>query len=176
MDKQVLVAYATKYGATAEIAGKIGRVLRQAGLPTDVLSVEHVSDLTPYTAVVLGSAVYVGKWRKEAVQFLEDNEELLADRQAWLFSSGPTGTGDPVEIMNGWRFPEALLPFADTIRPRDVAVFHGDLNVKKLNFLEKWVINNVKSPIGDFRDWDAITTWATTIANELKEMVFSEPQ
>jgi menaquinone-dependent protoporphyrinogen IX oxidase len=61
MDIQILVAYATKYGATAGIAEKIGQVLRQAGLLTDVLPVDRVSDLTPYEAVVLGSAVYIGK-------------------------------------------------------------------------------------------------------------------
>ena len=36
-DGQVLVAYATKYGATAEIAEKIGQVLRQAGLDMEAL-------------------------------------------------------------------------------------------------------------------------------------------
>jgi len=61
MDNQVLVAYATKHGATAEIADKIGQVLRQAGLRTDVLPTDHVSDLVAYKAVVLGSAVYIGK-------------------------------------------------------------------------------------------------------------------
>jgi menaquinone-dependent protoporphyrinogen oxidase len=44
---QVLVPYATKHGATAEIAEKIGQVLRQAGLRTDLLTADHVSDLTP---------------------------------------------------------------------------------------------------------------------------------
>ena len=73
MNTQVLVVYATKYGATAEIAEKIGQVLRQAGLRTDVLPADGVSDLTPYKAVVLGSAVYIGKWRKEAVKFLQAN-------------------------------------------------------------------------------------------------------
>ena len=110
MDIRVLVAYATKYGATAEIAEKIGQVLRQAGLPTDVLPVADVSDLTPYKAVVLGSAVYIGKWRKEAVKFLQANEKMLAKRQVWLFSSGPTGEGDAVELLEGWRFPKALHP------------------------------------------------------------------
>lgn len=62
------MVYATKYGATAEIAEKIGEVLRQAGLPTDVLPVKQVDDLTPYTAIILGSAVYIGKWRKEAAK------------------------------------------------------------------------------------------------------------
>jgi menaquinone-dependent protoporphyrinogen oxidase len=86
MDKQVLVAYATKYGATAEIAEKIGQVLRQAGLRADVLPVDRVKDLTPYDAVVVGSAVYTGQWRKTAVKFLQANETALARRQVWLFS------------------------------------------------------------------------------------------
>jgi len=171
MDVQVLVAYATKYGATAEIAEKIGQVLRQAGLRTDVLPTDGVSDLNPYKAVVLGSAVYIGKWRKEAVKFLQANEKMLAERQVWLFSSGPTGEGDPVELGKGWHFPEALQPIADRIQPHDIAVFHGALNIKKLNFIEKWMIKNVKAPLGDFRDWDAITSWATAIADVLKEAV-----
>ncbi len=61
MDVQVLVAFATKYGATAEIADKIGQVLRESGLPADVLPVDSVGDLTRYDAVVLGSAVYAGR-------------------------------------------------------------------------------------------------------------------
>ena len=169
MDIQVLVAYATKYGATAEIAEKIGQVLRQAGLRTDVLPANRVSDLTPYKAVVLGRAVYIGQWQKKAATFLKANEKALAERPVWLFSSGPTGEGDPVALMHGWRFPKSLRPIADRIRPRDIAVFHGAVNMKKLNLIEKWMIKNVKSPLGDFRDWEAITSWATAIADVLKE-------
>jgi menaquinone-dependent protoporphyrinogen oxidase len=171
MDSQVLVAYATKYGATAEIAEKIGQVLRQAGLRTDVLPTNRVNDLTPYKAVVLGSAVYVGQWRKEAATFLKANEKALAERPVWLFSSGPTGEGDPVELMKGWRFPKALQPIADRIHARDIAIFHGVLDRKKLNLIERWMIKKVKAPLGDFRDWDAITSWATAIADVLKEAV-----
>jgi menaquinone-dependent protoporphyrinogen oxidase len=171
MDKQVLVAYATKYGATAEIAEKIGQVLSQAGLRTDVLPADRVSDLSPYKAVVLGSAVYVGRWRKEAATFLKANEKVLAERPVWLFSSGPTGEGDPVELTKGWRFPGALQPIADRIQPRDIALFHGAADVKRLNLIERWMIKNVKAPFGDFRDWETITSWATVIADDLKERV-----
>jgi menaquinone-dependent protoporphyrinogen oxidase len=167
MDSQVLVAYASKYGATAEIAAKIGEVLRQAGLDADVLSVERVGDLAPYGAIVLGSAVYMGQWRKEAATFLETNEQALAARPVWLFSSGPTGEGDPVKLMNGWRFPTAQQPIADRIKPRDIAIFHGVLDTKKLNLAEKLVIKGVKAPIGDYRDWEAITAWAAGIAAEV---------
>ena len=169
MDKQVLVTYATKYGATAEIAEKIGEVLRQAGLRTDVQPVERAGDVSRYDAVVLGSAVYIGRWRKEAAKFLKANEQALTGKAVWLFSSGPTGEGDPVELVQGWRFPGSLQPIADRIGPRDIAIFHGATDVNKLNFLEKWMLKNVQAPVGDYRNWEAIAAWATAIANELRE-------
>ncbi len=168
MDSRILVAYATKYGATKEIAEKIGETLRDAGLQADVLPADRVDDLTPYKAVVLGSAVYVGQWRKEAVAFLEGNEEALAARPVWLFSTGPTGEGDPAELLQGWHFPEALQPIADRIQPRDIALFHGALDMKKLNLPSKLVIKAMKAPVGDFRDWDAVTAWAASIAEAVK--------
>ncbi len=169
MNNQILIAYASKHGATAEIAEKIGETLRQAGLTVDVLPANQVRDLSPYKAVVLGSAVYIGQWQKDAVKLLAANEKQLAERPVWLFSSGPTGQGDPVQLMKGWRFPEKQQPIADRIRPRDIALFQGALEPKKLNLLEKQMIKMVKAPMGDFRDWNAITAWADGIAATLKQ-------
>jgi menaquinone-dependent protoporphyrinogen oxidase len=169
MDKNILVTYASKYGATKEIAEKIGEMLRQEGLQVDILPVDRVRDLNRYGTVILGSAVYIGKWQKEAVKFLQDRENSLIERPVWLFSSGPTGEGDPVELVEGVRLPAALQPVADRIQPRDIAVFHGHINPDKINFIEKWAIKSlVKKPFGDFRDWDLIISWATMIANALK--------
>ena len=167
MFTQVLVAYATKYGATAEIAEKIGQVLREAGLQTDVLPAHKIGHLGSYEAVVLGSAVYAGQWRKDAVTFLETNETALAKRPVWLFSSGPTGEGDPVKLMNGWRFPEAQQPIADRIGPRDIAFFGGALDLEKLNLGERLLVKGIKAPVGDFRDWECIHAWADEVARVL---------
>lgn len=171
MTAQVLVAFATKYGATAEIAEKIGRVIRGAGLTVDVTPVHSVRDPDTYQAVVLGSAVYIGQWRREASGFIKSNEKVLAGMPVWLFSSGPTGSGDPVALQQGWRFPKALQPIADRIKPREITVFHGALDINKLGFVEKWMVNNVKAAFGDFRDWDAITAWAGAIAGALKKEI-----
>jgi menaquinone-dependent protoporphyrinogen oxidase len=168
MKKKVLIVYASKYGATAEIALHIGKVIQDNGVLVEVKTVEQVEDLTSYQAVVLGSAVYAGQWLREAANFLTTNEPALTERPVWIFSSGPTGEGDPVELMKGWVFPENLRPVADRIQPRDIAIFNGVLDPKKLNLPEKMIIKALKSPTGDFRDWDAITSWASSIAESLQ--------
>ena len=169
METRVLVAYASKHGMTAEIAGKIGDTLRQSGLQVDVLPVKNVKDLAQYKAVVLGSAVYIAMWRKEFVKFLQENEKLLSGLPVWIFSSGPMGEGDPAELLHGWRLPEAQRSLIESIKPRDVALFHGAINIKKMNIFEKWVLKSVKAPTGDFRDWNAINKWAAGIAGDLKK-------
>ena len=169
MDTKILVTYATKHGATEEIANKIGEILRQAGLLTDVYPVKNVKNLAAYNAVILGSAVYIGSWRKEAVQFLKANQQALAARAVWLFSSGPTGEGEPIELLKGWRFPPAQQSLVESIHPRNIAVFHGNLDEKKLNAFEKWLTKNVKAQTGDFRDWNAVTAWAISIADALQK-------
>ena len=73
-----------------------------------------------------------------------------------MFSSGPTGDGDPVELTKGWRFPAKLESVVEQIHPRDITVFHSALDTQKLNFIEQWMIKNVKAPVGDFRDWEAL--------------------
>jgi len=170
MNGKSLVTYASKYGATREIAEKIGSVLHQAGLQADITPVKEVRELSGYQAVILGSSVYVGKWQKEAVEFIQKTESTLAQLPVWLFSSGPTGDGDPAELLEGWRLPEELHPVVERIRPRDIAVFGGYINQDKVNLIEKMAVKNiVKKPFGDFRDWDRIISWAATVAEALKD-------
>ena len=88
----------------------------------------------------------------------------------WLFSSGPTGKGDPLELTKGWKFPTKLKPIIERIKPRDVSIFRGAIDTKELDFLEKFgIIRIVKAPVGDFHDWDTITAWVNAIAKELKK-------
>lgn len=168
MSDKVLVAYGSKYGATAEIAGRIGEVLGAAGFTVDVLSADKVRGISSYEAVVLGSAVYAGSWRKEAAKLLTSEADALAERPVWLFSSGPTGPGDPVQLLNGWRIPGALRPAAERIKVRDIAVFHGAIDMQKLSLPERLIIKGIKAPAGDFRDWAAIMAWAEGIARALR--------
>ncbi len=173
MDGPVLVAYATKRGATAEIAERIGRAIEQAGLPAAVLPVDEVSALDEYSGVVVGSAVYIGRWRKEAVIFLKSHETELARTPAWIFSSGPTGEGKSDAFMDDAPLPKSVRATAESIHPRDIAIFHGAIDPEQLSAFERWIVKRVKAPVGDFREWDDIEAWGTHIADELMHV---EPQ
>jgi menaquinone-dependent protoporphyrinogen oxidase len=168
MSKRVLVAYATKYGSTREIAKRIAEVIERSGLEVDLKEVSEVAGLDAYEAVIVGSAVYAGSWRKEAVKFLEEKETQLAALPVWVFSSGPTGEGEPVELMDGWHFPEAQRPLAERIGVRELAFFHGAIVMDALNLPERLIVRSLKAPLGDFRDWDAIEAWARGVANALQ--------
>jgi menaquinone-dependent protoporphyrinogen oxidase len=163
----ILVTYASKYGATAEIAQRIAEVIQNAGFMVDCLPVSRVSDLASYDAVILGSAVYAGNWLRDAARFLERFEAPLSKRKLWLFSSGPTGKDDAVETLRGWRFPEAQRALIERLQPRDVALFHGKIDINKLHLGEKLIIRALKAETGDFRRWDYIDIWSKEIVKVL---------
>ena len=168
MSDKILITFSSKYGSTAEIAGKINEIILEAGFETSLLPVDQVKNVSEYKAVILGSAVYIGRWRKKAKKFLKANEKILADKPVWIFSSGPTGEGDPVELLDGWKYPKSLQAVISNIKPRNITLFHGAVITSKLSGLHKWMANKVEAPVGDFRDWNAMTGWAKGIVTELQ--------
>lgn len=169
---KVLVAYASKYGATQGIAERIGDVLRRRGLEADVVRCKDLDDAAGYDAFVVGSAAYMFRWRTDARKFVRANAELLAAHPAWLFSSGPVGT-DRVDakghdVLEG-AVPKEFAEFGPAIGPRGMQVFFGAFQLEKLRGVDrmaKWAPASAM-PVGDFRDWDAIEAWATSIADGL---------
>ena len=172
----ILVAYASKHGATKEIAERIAESLRAAGQNADARPVKEADELGAYQGFVLGSAAYMGHWLKDAAEFVRTNEELLTQRPVWLFSSGPLGTeatdANGVDLRTAAE-PKELLEFQEAIHPREHRVFFGALDPGSLSFTErslrKLPAARAILPEGDFRDWDEIQQWAQAIAKELRQ-------
>ena len=167
MESKILVAYASKYGATKEIAERIGKTLTESGLVTEVLPAEQVKELSTYKAVVMGSAAYIGNWRKEATGFIHKFDDDLEKMPTWVFSSGPLEDGDALQLMKGWKYPKSLESTIARIKPCDITVFHGAVDLKQMNLLEKFMMNRFKLSRSDFRRWDLIEAWSKKIAAEL---------
>lgn len=161
---RVLVAVASKHGATREIADAIGEVLEGAGLEADVSDVDEVGDILVYDAVVVGSGAYAGNWLKPARAFVDRNQDVLAGIPVWLFSSGPLG--DPLKPDDEEAVKiEGIERVTGAV---DHTVFAGALDKDKLGFGERAIIKAVRAQEGDFRNWTAIKAWAAEIAGTLK--------
>ncbi len=159
----VLVAVASKHGATEEIAAAIGITLEERGLDVDVTMVQDITDLDPYEAVVLGSAVYMGRWLETARAFAEQHAAELAARPTWLFSSGPLGSPPKPEPDRAVQI-EAIIAQTGA---RGHRLFVGKLDKSRLGLGMRTVARAVGAPDGDFRDWVAIAAWADGIADAL---------
>jgi len=171
----VLVAYASCYGATRGIAERIAETLTSQGRPAEVHSVDDTADLGRYDAFVIGSALCMFHWRKEAVRFVRRNGDALARRPVWLFSSGPLGTeqtdaqGRDVHTTAG---PKELDELVAATHASEHRVFFGAFAFDKLRGMHRVVVKSMPAlrkvfAEGDFRDWPEIETWAASIAYAL---------
>jgi len=160
---QILVTAASRHGSTMEVAEVIGQALNQAGFAATVKRVRDLDGVAGYGAVVLGSAVYMGRWLPEATDFVRRHRIELGARPVWLFSSGPTGgpesrpEGEPAGIAN----------LVATVHALGHRTFGGRLERGRLGFGERLVISALRAREGDFRDQEAMKAWADEIAREL---------
>jgi len=156
----VLVAYATRRGSTEEIAEWIGDTLRIAGNTVDVRPAGDVPDIDGYDAVVLGSALYVRRWCRDARRFARRHRRALARRRVWLFSSGPL---DHTADDGGLPPVRGVRRLSDRFGAEAVT-FGGALRAD----VRGWIARNIaKDNGGDFRDRVQIRQWAGKIAADL---------
>jgi len=171
---RVLVVYASRHGATAGIAERIGEVLRSAALDVVITDAAERPDPAGFDAYVIGSAAYIGKWEKAATEFAIRHRGILASKPCWLFSSGPVGTERVDRKGNSvLEDPATVNELRPILNPRETRVFFGawDPSVPSATLAERIVrrMPAIKDllPTGDFRDWPAIEDWARGIANEI---------
>jgi menaquinone-dependent protoporphyrinogen oxidase len=160
----VLVAYSSKRGSTAEIAETLAATLRREGLGVCLEQAEEVRSLEPYDAVVLGSAVYMKRWRGEAKHFLKKHRKALRQMPFWVFSSGPVG--DPASENPDWIEPK-LAEKVEEMGGRGHVVFGGRVPLQPRGLMEKAMAEGIPEQFRDRRDWDQIRAWATEIAQQI---------
>ncbi|MCW2876395.1 MAG: Flavodoxin-like protein [Sphaerisporangium sp.] len=163
---RILVSAASKHGSTAQIATRIGEALRAclpSGAVVQVGTASEVSDVTPYDAIVLGSAVYMGRWMQDAREAAA-RIVTYPRRPVWLFSSGPIGDPPKPDEESA-----DVRDISKSTNARGHRIFAGRLDRHQLGFAEKAMVMALRVPDGDFRDWDAISAWGAHIASELNE-------
>ncbi len=166
MSTLVLVGYATRYGSTQEVAEAIAETLGDCGLAVDIQPLSEVRTLAGYSAVVMGAALYMFRWHKDARRFLSRHRKDLTERPVAIFALGPTH--DPFDEKE-WQDSRAQLDKAlakyPWLSPVALEMFGGKFDPAKLPF----PINKLAGdePESDIRDWTAIRAWAKDLAPKL---------
>ena len=162
MSKKVLVAYATKLGSTIEVAQAIGETISQHSLSVDVNPIKEISDISGYDTAIIGSAIRMAQWLPEATDFVKSHQSQLNKMPTAIFS---------VHILNQDNSPESIQErsvYTKSVReiltPKAEAFFAGKIDQSQLSFFERLLFKMIKSPEGDFRDWDVIRSWASEVA------------
>jgi menaquinone-dependent protoporphyrinogen oxidase len=152
MVHRILLAFATKHGSTADVAGVVAAELREAGLYVEVAEICAVRDLTGFDAVVVGAPLYVGRWHRDARVFLRRFSGALGSRPLAIFALGPLKE-DGSDVAGAQRQLNAALA-ESPVRAADAVLFGGALDPALLHFpLDRM-------PKADVRDWVRIRAWA----------------
>jgi menaquinone-dependent protoporphyrinogen oxidase len=177
---KILVAYASAHGSTREVGHFIGRILSVYGVDVTVVNVKDVQSVNGYDAFVLGSAIHGGLWLQEMCTFTEHFGNQLAKKPLFFWITC-------IRALEADGYEHALKYYVDhnTLRSfdlRDIGVFTGKLNTDAITRQEQWYLaanydgkmmaGNIKH---DFRDWQAIAAWASSVARTLHlEPVFEQ--
>lgn len=165
MASHILVAYATRNGSTAEIALAVAKELENAGAAVMVTDMKTVSSVADYTAVVIGAPLYMGRLVKEVAQFVGTHKESLRNIPVAAFAVGIAPISpDPGAVGQAIA---ALHAAIDPLQPVASTVFAGNVDIKKLSFIQREMTELAKSPVGDFRDWAAIAAWARDLPGKM---------
>jgi menaquinone-dependent protoporphyrinogen oxidase len=166
MSNTILVTYASRNGSTAGVAEAIGKTLSEGGALVEVRPMQEVTDLTPYGAVVAGSAIQAGQWLPEAMQFVRTYQSALARKPFATFTVCMTMAIKDGQYREG--VSEWLNPVRALVQPVSEGLFAGALDLRKVpSFADRLkfrlsVAMGVWSE-GDHRDWNAVRAWAADL-------------
>lgn len=176
MSAAVLVAYASRYGSTQEVAEAIAARLRECELEVAIQPMRDVRTLEGYHAVVLGAPLYIGHWHKDALQFLSQHREALTKLPVAIFALGPATTGNEQEWQGSRENLDQELAKFPWLTPVALELFGGKFDPAKLRFSHKLLTALPASPLhglpaSDLRDWTAIRAWASDLAAKIQPAV-----
>jgi menaquinone-dependent protoporphyrinogen oxidase len=166
----VLVAYASRHGATEGIAARIAARLARSGAAVDLRRVDGVQTLDAYDAVVFGAPVYDQSWPPEAGRIVSEHRDALAGRPLWLFSVGTFGDTKRLIGPLTRKEPKDIAQIRAAIGPREYRVFQGVIRKHQWPLWSRVFFHAAGGRLGDHRDWPVIDAWADRIALALADL------
>jgi len=184
---KALIAYGTRYGATAGTSEEIANVLRDESFNVRIVNLkeEKVNDISEYELIVVGSGMRIDRWTKEPEKFLKKFQKELAKKKVAIFvSSGVQAIfkheGNTEAMDRAWRKYLVEKAAEYSLDPVMLGLFGGVWDYDKMGFLfrrtmrpfkekiEEAGFEEIKPEFYDTRDWDAIRSWARELAQKVR--------
>jgi menaquinone-dependent protoporphyrinogen oxidase len=159
---KVLVTYGSKRDGTAELAEMLAVDLRAHGFAVDVEDAASEPAVDGYDAVVVGGALYAGRWHADARRFVKRNVRELRQRSVFLFSSGPLDDRAATEDLPPTRQVRRLMR---RVGAEDHKTFGGRLDPDASGFAAHAM---AKEHAGDWRDAAEVNHWAEHVTARLE--------
>lgn len=171
-ESPILIAFATRTNSTALVAAQIGICLRGHDFNIHAMSVDDVTDIAQYQAVIAGSAIQHGAWLPEALAFVQRFQAPLREKPFAAFLVCMTLAMNhenwrDLDTVRPWLDPvRQLVPtasdgyFAEQLTLKDIPKFKDRLMFRFRTWMGMW------SP-ADHRNQAAITAWANELPAKL---------
>lgn len=163
--KKILVAYASLCGSTGQVAKEIGDVFCRRSAQVDIRYIDHVTDISQYDGIVIGSAVKSSAWHENAIAFVTAHQNALTRIPVIYFLTCLALYKESEQgYQTAMRYFNPVLKAVPKVIPRTMQPFGGTLDYSKLNFMYRMVMKSKMAkkgiPEGDFRNFDLIRQWA----------------
>ncbi|KAA3659105.1 MAG: flavodoxin [Chloroflexi bacterium] len=177
---KILIAFASQYGSTGEVAEVVAEVLSQYGYAVDTKWIKDVTAVDHYDAVIVGSAIQYDKWMPEAVDFVKTHQKAFSKIPvAYFFTCLTLAKRNVKTEQQALAYADKLIALTTQVKPISIGRFAGVLDASKMSFLTRLMLKTITTVVGvregDYRDWDAIRSWAKSIdaklSNEHAEML-----
>lgn len=156
--KKILVAYATRAGSTIDVAMTIASALRHENTIVDVENVKDFKGVIDYDVVVVGSAIRMGHWLPEAIEFVQNNKGTLSQiPTAYFLVSGSLSKDTPEALSTVLSYID---PVCAIIEPVSIGLFAGKIDYQRLPWIDRTIARMTGAVESDGRNWEMIRQWA----------------
>lgn len=183
-----LVAYSTRYGATAGTAEEIAKVLRQDDFDIRVVDLKKgkVKDISEFELVIIGGGLKMGKWTGESDAFLKSFQKDLAQKKVAVFVSSAVkslyerkGKAEDLQKFKKQYLEDEALKY--NLHPIALGLFGGVMDKNKMGFIfrrtlaplirqfEEAGFKETSPGLIDTRDWEEIRQWTEDLAKRARQ-------
>ncbi|MGA9097508.1 MAG: flavodoxin domain-containing protein [Methanotrichaceae archaeon] len=185
---KTLIAYSTRYGATAGTAEEIAKILRQDNFDVSVVDLkkEKIKDISEFDLIVIGGGLKMGRWTGESDAFLKSFQKDLTQKKVAIFVSSAVkslyerkGKTENLQNFKKQYLEDRALKY--NLHPIALGLFGGVMDKNKMGFIfrrtlaplikqfEEAGFKETSPGLIDTRDWEEICRWTEDLAQRARQ-------